>query len=44
MDLTPIVEKSSEKSSSVNSDWIDDKKFTLVLDLDETLVHYSEQD
>jgi len=34
-----ISETSSERSVSVN---INDKKFTLVLDLDETLVHYSE--
>ena len=41
--LEQISENSSERSSSVNSESVK-KKFTLVLDLDETLVHYSEDE
>lgn len=43
--MTPIIEKNSEKSSSVTSEKFDskEKEFILVLDLDETLVHYKEE-
>ena len=40
--LPAITEKASEKSSSVNSEGMERKEFILVLDLDETLVHYKE--
>lgn len=41
-DLVMISENSSEKSSSGNSEQ-PKKNYTLVLDLDETLVHYSDE-
>lgn len=41
-DLVIISENSSERSSSVNSEQ-PKKNYTLVLDLDETLVHYSDE-